>query len=76
MNPAGISVKQAARAVMTVAADPRVVCMDFMELSPPHDEPHGHEIGLGRTARAAAHLFLHALIGFSVRSRDDAKGQG
>lgn len=67
MNPAGISVRQAAKAVMLAASDPRTRCMDFMELSPPHDEPAGHaEAGTGRTARVAVHLFLHALLGLAM----------
>lgn len=64
-NPAGITVRQAAAAVMLVASDPRLVCMDFMELCPAHDEPQVDQ-GMGRTARTAAHLFLHALRGLSM----------
>jgi formiminoglutamase len=66
MNPSGISVRDAARAVFLIASDPRLRCMDFMELSPPHDEPAGAPLGQGRTARVAAHLFLHALMGLQL----------
>ncbi len=74
LNPAGITVKEGARAVMLIASDPRTCCMDFMELCPAHDEPHG-DTGMGRTSRAAAHLFLHALLGLSLRPLDSVKGR-
>ncbi|MFO0831490.1 MAG: formimidoylglutamase [Phycisphaerales bacterium] len=77
VNPAGISVRQAARAVMLVASDPRLRCMDFMELCPAHDEPHDHaNPGSGRTARAAAHLFLHALMGLTLGPLADGSTRG
>jgi formiminoglutamase len=60
-NPAGLDPRRASRAIFRLAADPRVRCLDLMELSPPHDDPPG---GAGRTARLAAHLFLHALMGW------------
>lgn len=59
LNPAGVDVRSAARAVFMVASDPRLRCMDFMELCPAHDEQ-------GRTARVAAHLFLHAMMGLRL----------
>ncbi len=64
-NPAGISVQDAARGVFLLASDARLRCMDFMELCPPHDDLDAQS---GRTARVAAHLFLHALMGFAMRS--------
>lgn len=60
MNPAGWSVRDAARWVSRVARDPSCLCFDLMELSPPHDQG-------GRSARVAAHLFLTFLQGFSQR---------
>jgi arginase family enzyme len=59
LNPAGIDTGSAARAAFIAASDPRLRCLDIMELSPPHDEQ-------GRTARVAAHLFLHALMGLRL----------
>lgn len=59
MNPAGLTVREAARLVFMAASHPRLRCFDFMELSPPHDDK-------GRTARVAAHLFLHALMGLKL----------
>ncbi len=59
LNPAGLDVARAARAVFVVASDPRLRCLDFMELCPAHDEQ-------GRTARVAVHLFLHALMGLRL----------
>lgn len=54
MNPEGLSVREAHRSLVTTLDTRRVRCLDFMELSPPHDDR-------GRTARVAAHLFLVAL---------------
>ena len=59
VNPAGLSVRDAARLVFIAASHPRLRCLDIMELSPPHDDR-------GRTARVAAHLFLHALMGLRL----------
>lgn len=59
MNPDGLGVADAARAVFTVACDPRLRCLDFMEFSPAHDEG-------GRTGRVLAHLFLYALMGLRL----------
>ncbi len=56
MNPCGISVDTASKAIAAITRNPSLCCLDFMELSPPHDEG-------GRTARVAAHLFLVALAG-------------
>ena len=66
VNPAGISVQDAARAVFLVAGDPRLRCLDFMELCPPHDDQRPPGEVAGRTARVAAHLFLHALMGLAM----------
>lgn len=63
MHPAGITPREAQTALATVAADRRLRCLDFMELSPPHDAQ-------GRTARLAAHLFLAFLAGFSAAQRN------
>lgn len=59
MNPAGLTVREASRLVFMAASHPRLRCFDFMELSPPHDDKN-------RTARVAAHLFLHALMGLTL----------
>ncbi|MBY0307375.1 MAG: formimidoylglutamase [Phycisphaerales bacterium] len=59
MNPAGLSVRESARLVFMAASDARLRCLDIMELSPPNDDR-------GRTARVAAHLFLHALMGLTL----------
>lgn len=56
INPSGISVDTASKAIAAITRNPSLCCLDFMELSPPHDEG-------GRTARVAAHLFLVALTG-------------
>lgn len=58
-NPAGMTVREAARRMFIAASDPRLRCLDIMELCPTHDQD-------GRTARAAAHLFLHALMGLRL----------
>lgn len=58
MNPCGISVDTACKALAAITRNPSLCCLDFMELCPPHDEG-------GRTARVAAHLFLVALAGFA-----------
>lgn len=60
VNPAGWSVERLAEFARSAGADERVRCFDIMELCPPNDEG-------GRTARAAAHLFLSFLRGFSER---------
>jgi len=59
-NPAGWPPERAEHWLQRCGADPRVVCFDLMELSPPHDAD-------GRTARLAAHLFLSFLAGFALR---------
>ncbi|MCC6427482.1 MAG: formimidoylglutamase [Phycisphaerales bacterium] len=61
MNPVGIMVQQAQMVAYACGRAPGVRCFDIMELCPPHDEQ-------GRTARAAAHLFLSFLSGFAARS--------
>jgi arginase family enzyme len=60
INPAGWSVAKAETWVYACGRNPRVKCFDLMELNPAFDEG-------GRTARAAAHLFLHFLRGFAER---------
>ncbi len=55
MNPCGLSVEKAATALALISRIPSLRCLDFMELSPPHDDQ-------GRTARVAAHLFLTVLM--------------
>lgn len=60
MNPAGWSVVEAAEIVEAAGRSSQVRCFDIMELNPAHDER-------GRTARAAAHLFLAFLRGLSAR---------
>lgn len=56
MNPDGLTVGMAAKALLGITRIPSLRCLDFMELCPPHDDR-------GRTARVAAHLFLIALSG-------------
>jgi formiminoglutamase len=60
MHPAGWSVRELAARVDAIAADPKLRCMDIMELSPPHD------VG-DRTARVAAQIFLVAVRRISDR---------
>jgi len=60
LNPAGLSVREAAAWVHFCGANPCVRCFDLMELNPAFDPD-------GRTARVAAHLFLTFLHGFSQR---------
>jgi formiminoglutamase len=60
LNPAGLSVREAAAWIHLCGANPRVRCFDLMELNPAFDSG-------GRTARVAAHLFLTFLHGFSQR---------
>jgi formiminoglutamase len=64
LNPAGLSVRESAGMVREICGDPRVICFDLMELCPAHDEQE-------RTARVAAHLFLHAMIGLARRLGGD-----
>jgi formiminoglutamase len=61
MNPAGWSVREGERAAFMCGASAAVKCFDLMELNPRHDAD-------GRTARAAAHLFLTFLRGFASRA--------
>lgn len=60
LNPAGWTVREAEAWVRACGANKSVRCFDLMELNPAHDAD-------GRTARAAAHLFLTFLAGFSSR---------
>jgi formiminoglutamase len=59
-NPAGWSAQELSAFASSLAREPRVRCMDIMELNPIHDEG-------GRTARLAARLFLTMLRGFAER---------
>jgi formiminoglutamase len=60
VNVCGWSVREAEAAVLAAARHPGVRCFDIMELCPAHDVQ-------GRTARAAAHLFLTFLRGLAER---------
>ena len=60
LNSAGWTMREAAAWVRACGADARVRCFDLMELNPRFDLD-------GRTARAAAHLFLTVLGGVSRR---------
>jgi arginase family enzyme len=60
MNPCGMSMQVAARYVHAAGRSLRVMCFDIMELCPAHDVD-------GRTARAAAYLFLSFLRGVAER---------
>ena len=53
-GPGGLSAREMIDVVRTVAADPRLIGADLMELSPPYDPD-------GRTARLAARLLLEIL---------------
>jgi formiminoglutamase len=70
-NPAGLTVAVAADMLLLAAQDSRLVCVDFMELCPARDDPAWAGAGseAGRTARAAAHLFLTVLHARSSKSR-------
>lgn len=59
-NPAGLAPRDVALAMERFGQFYNLRCLDFMELSPPHDEG-------GRTARLAAHLLLSFLRGFGLR---------
>jgi len=67
LNPDGLAVGAVGAALRGICRQPNLCCLDFMELSPPHDEQ-------ARTARAAAHLFLEALRGFQTRGTSAAGG--
>jgi len=60
INPSGWDVGRLEAWVRVLGLNPRVRCIDFMELCPPHD------VG-GRTARVAARLFLAFLASFARR---------
>lgn len=60
LNPCGFQVQQLTPLVQAAGAAPQVRVVDFMELNPQHDID-------GRTARVAAHLFLHFLLGVASR---------
>ncbi len=61
-NPAGWSVQRLADYAEAAGRQSSVCCLDLMELSPPYDKD-------GRTARAAAYLFLRFLSGFAGRKK-------
>jgi arginase family enzyme len=60
MNPAGLSVGRLAEYARAAGRHAAVACFDIMELNPAFDPD-------GRTARAAAHLFLSFLRGLAER---------
>jgi formimidoylglutamase len=60
LNPDGLTVGQVAMYARAAGRTPAVQCFDLMELNPAHDPDH-------RTARVAAHLLLHFLIGVAER---------
>lgn len=60
LNPCGWTLREATPWVRACGASRAVRCFDLMELNPRHDPE-------GRTARAAAHLFLSFLQGFAER---------
>lgn len=60
-NPAGLNPRVVAAALEQFGQFYNLRCLDFMELSPPHDEG-------GRTARLVAHLLLSFLRGFGLRA--------
>jgi formiminoglutamase len=60
-NPLGLGVRHAAEFAESAGADARVGHFDLMELAPAYD------LG-GRTARAAAYLFLAFIAGFARRA--------
>jgi formiminoglutamase len=68
VNPAGLTVREAARGVFLLAQHPALRCFDLMELCPAHDVPAWSEReGMpGRTARVAAHLLLTFMQGWKV----------
>lgn len=61
-NPLGLSLGIAAELAEAAGRDARVRHFDLMELSPPHDAG-------GRTARAAAYLFMSFVAGLQARPR-------
>lgn len=67
-NPSGMDPKEAAAWARAAGKNPRVMCIDIMELSPQHDQPPGD----GSTARLAAYLFLSFLRGLAERPAGDA----
>ena len=61
LNACGITMPPLCEAIEVAGACPSVRCFDIMELNPVHDEQ-------SRTARAAAHLFLSFLKGYTHRT--------
>jgi formiminoglutamase len=61
-NPLGLSTRDASALAEAAGRNARVRHFDLMELSPPNDRG-------GRTARAAAYLFLSFIAGFGQRQR-------
>jgi formiminoglutamase len=60
-NPLGLSLSNATRLAEAAGARPEIRHFDMMELNPSYDPD-------GRTARAAALLFLHFIAGFRERA--------
>ena len=65
-NPCGCSPHDLARWARWAGREPRVRCIDLMELCPPMDVD-------GRTARLAAHLFLCFLRGVAERVEEGGR---
>lgn len=63
INPVGKRLSKLVRSIRMAGRSPSVRCFDIMELNPAHDVD-------GRTARAAAHVFLSFLAGFARRTRE------
>jgi formiminoglutamase len=59
----GLTAREAITLVATLAADPRLIGFDIMELSPPYDQDD-------RTAKLAARLLLEALRAAGQRSEE------
>lgn len=69
MNPCGWTPELAARWCRAAGSNPRTICFDIMELSPPHDDALGSEAAgrVRRTARLAARLWLEFISGVAER---------
>jgi arginase family enzyme len=59
-RPGGLTVRQLADGVSSIAAHPKVTSMDFVEVDPASDRDH-------QTIDVMAHLFLTAVAGFATR---------
>ncbi|MGQ0627247.1 MAG: formimidoylglutamase [Phycisphaerales bacterium] len=69
MNPAGVSVREAAAVCGAAGRAAMVRSFDVMELSPPLDQQ-------GRTARVAVYCFLSFVAGFAERTFAGTLGKG